>query len=156
MLKGSTKDISDERAKDYLMKTEKIRRQVTIAQDLMFLGLFLSIITFSAIAFLDIIFVVPAFVSFLIWLALTLMVLRKTGVSVKASFLHRRLISGLPCNKILHGIYIGALLVSLMLFFTLMLVGRELYLLFSFLMWLFIGSLATQELEGEAEPTKKR
>jgi hypothetical protein len=138
------------------MKKEKSRRQATIAQDLMFLGLFLSIIIFSATAFLDIIFVVPAFVSFLIWLALTLTVLRRTGVSVKESFLHRRLISGLPRNKILHDIYVGALLVSLMFFFTLMLVGRELYLLFSFLVWLFIGSLVTQELEEGAGPTRKR
>jgi hypothetical protein len=130
------------------------RRQVTIVQDLMFLVLFLSIIVFSAVAFLDILFVIPAFVSFFIWLALTLIVLRNTGVSVRASFLQRRLISGLPCNKKLHNVYVGTLLVSLMFFFTLMLVGRELYLLFSFIVWLFIGSLATQELEGGTEPNK--
>lgn len=133
------------------MKREKDRRPATIAQDLMFLGLFLLIVTFSAVAFFDVLFMIPAFAAFFIWLVLTLMVLKNTGVSVKASFLHRRLISGLPCNKKLHDLYIGTLLVSLMLFFTLMLIGTVLQLIFAFVIWLFIGSLVTQELEGGAE-----
>jgi uncharacterized membrane protein YhaH (DUF805 family) len=138
------------------MRKARNRHQVTIALDIMFLSLFLATIALSSAVFLDTVFVIPALLSFLTWLSLSLMILRKKGVSMKSSFLERRLISGLPSNKKLHDIYVGALLISLMIFFALMLVGKELYLLLAFLVWLFIGSLATQELDRGPEREESR
>jgi hypothetical protein len=138
------------------MKRARGDNQKAIASDVMFLGSFLSTIGFSMGAFLDFLFVVPMLISFFVWLGLTLTILRRMGVSLRTALLERKLVSGLPCNKMLHTFYIATLLVSLMLFFTLMLVGTGPYLLLAFAVWLLIGSLLTQELGGEGNSKESK
>jgi hypothetical protein len=98
--------------------------------------------------------VVPALASFVVWLSLTQIVLRKKGVSARTALKQRRLISGLPFNRKLHGFYIAALLVSLNLFFALMIIELGLYSLVAFMVWLFLGSQVTQELSSRHTPRK--
>ncbi|WXG43467.1 MAG: hypothetical protein WED04_05420 [Promethearchaeati archaeon SRVP18_Atabeyarchaeia-1] len=136
------------------MKRAKGDNRKATTADVMFLGSFLSIIVFSIGAFLDFLFIIPMLISFFVWLGLTLTVLRRMGVSLRTALLKRKLVSGLPCNKKLHAFYIVTLLVSLMLYFTLMLVGKGLYLLLAFTAWLYIGSLFSQELGGEDNSRK--
>jgi hypothetical protein len=138
------------------MKRARREEHEKIVLDIIFLSSFLSTMVFLSAAFFDFILAVPALISFFVWFSLVLIIQSKRGMSVKASLLARRLTSGLPSNKKLHSFYVAALLVSLMLFFTLVLVEREVYLLFAFAVWLFIGSLVTQELEEGSESMKNR
>jgi uncharacterized membrane protein len=131
------------------MKREGSSKRDTIGTDAIFLGSFLLTIGFSIVSFLDFLFIVPALASFFVWLSLTIIVLRRMGVSPRTALLQRRLVSGLPSNKRLHAFYIATLLVSLNLFFALMIIELGLYSLLAFMVWLFIGSQATQELSGK-------
>jgi hypothetical protein len=136
------------------MKRKEESTRGPIGTDAMFLGSFLFTISFSILSFLDILFVVPALASFLVWLIITQIVLRKKGISARTALKRRRLISGLPFNKKLHGLYIAVLLVSLNLFFALMIIELDIDSLLAFMVWLFIGSQVTQELGVRQIPKK--
>jgi hypothetical protein len=138
------------------MKREERSNRISTGTDAIFLGSFLLTIGFSILGFLDYLFVVPALASFLVWLSVTLTVLRKMDISTRTALLQRRLVSGLPLNKKLHSFYVASLLVSLNLFFALIIIELGLYSLLAFMIWLFIGSQVTQELSAVTDSRKGR
>jgi hypothetical protein len=128
------------------MRREESDGRGTIGTDVLFLASFLLTITFSILALLDLLFIVPALASFFVWLILNQLGFRRAGISARSALRQRRLVSGCPFNRRLHGFYIASLLVSMNLFFALMIVELGLNSLLAFIVWLFIGSQVTQEL----------
>jgi hypothetical protein len=133
------------------MKGVRKDRNGGVAFDLAFTFSFLFFTISSFCMFLDAFFALPAFVSLFIWLILALSPLRKKKVSARTLLKEHRLLSsgGLPLNSKLRKIYLSTLLVSLMLFFGMLLVVKEYYILLAFTIWLFIGYLTTEEIGGE-------
>jgi hypothetical protein len=138
------------------MKGVRRDRQEGIVLDLVFVFSFLSFVVSALVVFVDIFFAVPAMVSFSIWLILTLAFLKKKKANVRTLLKKGKLLSSerLPLNSKLRKIYVLILLVSLMLFFGILLVVKEYYILLAFTIWLFIGYLTT-EVIGEAEEPKE-
>lgn len=99
----------------------------------------------------------PATVFCVLWLALSLTVSRKQGRDIKVLIRRGKVLpsSGLPLNKRLHTVYTAALLVSFMLFFSLMIVFVELSMMLAFVSWLFVGYATLQDIaERETDEQK--
>lgn len=138
------------------MKGVRKDRHGGIVLDLVFLFSFLSFIVSALAVFLDISFALPAVISFSVWLFLTLVSLKKKKANMRVPLEKGGLLSSsrLPFNSKLRKVYILTLLVSLMLFFGMLLVAKEYYILLAFTIWLFIGYLTIEEI-GEGEKSKE-
>jgi len=138
------------------MKGVRKNRHEEIVLDFVFVFSFLSFIVSALAVFVDISFALPAIVSFSVWLIMTLASLKKKKANVRTLLKEGKLFSSgrLPLNSKLRKIYILILLVSLMLFFGMLMVVKEYYILLAFSIWLFIGYLTTEEI-GEAENSKE-
>lgn len=138
------------------MKGVRKNRHEEIVLDFVFVFSFLSFIVSALAVFVDISFALPAIVSFSVWLIMTLASLKKKKANVRTLLKEGKLFSSgrLPLNSKLRKIYVLILLVSLMLFFGMLMVVKEYYILLAFSIWLFIGYLTTEEI-GEAENSKE-
>ena len=125
--------------------------------DLTFVLAFIFMMVSLVATFIDIIFLLPTLIFFSIWLALNITALVKKGVDVKGLLSERKVLPSarLPFSKRLRNVYKLALLVSLMMFFGLMLVSHQVYLLITFVVWLLLGYLTMDEL-GEEKKAERR
>nr|MDO8098721.1 hypothetical protein [Candidatus Njordarchaeota archaeon] len=138
------------------MKGVRKNTHEEIVLDFVFVFSFLSFIVSTLAVFVDISFALPAIVSLTVWLIMTLASLKKKKANVRTLLREGKLFSSgrLPLNSKLRKIYVLILLVSLMLFFGMLMVAKEYYILLAFSIWLFIGYLTTEEI-GEAENSKE-
>jgi hypothetical protein len=134
-----------------------LKKNQVILLDTLFLLSYLAAIILLVVGVFVPIFVVPAIVFCVLWLALSLTVSRMQGSDIRRLIRHGKVLpsAGLPFDRDVHAIYTGALLVSFMLFFSLMVVMKELSMMVAFLSWLFVGFATLQDI-GERENSQEK
>jgi 4-hydroxybenzoate polyprenyltransferase len=130
------------------LKGSFLEKNWPVLLDTLFLLSFLAAVAFLVAMVADFVFFIPATIFCVLWLALSLTVSRKQGRDIKVLIRRGKVMpsSGLPLNKRLHIVYTVALLVSFMVFFSLMIVMRELSMMLAFVSWLFVGYATLQDI----------
>jgi len=125
-----------------------LEKNRAVLLDMLFLLSFLTAVGFLVAMVADFVFFIPATIFSVLWLALSLTVSRKQGRDIKVLIRRGKVMpsSGLPLNKRLHTIYTAALLVSFMLFFSLMIIMSEVAMMLAFVSWLFVGYATLQDI----------
>jgi len=138
-------------------KASFLEEKGAVLLDALFLLSFLAAVVFLAAMVADVVFFIPATILCVLWLALSLTVSRKQGRDIKVLIRRGKLMPshGLPLNKRLHTVYTAALLASFMVFFSLMIVMRELSMMLAFVAWLFVGYATLQDISQKETGEQK-
>lgn len=134
-----------------------LKKNAAMLLDALFLALSVGSILLLAAMVFEFAFVIPAAVFCISWLALSLAVSKRQGAVIRLLVKRGKLMAscGLPCNRRLHTVYTGLLLVSFMAFFGFMVVMRELSMMLAFVSWLYIGYATLHDI-GERETNQQK
>jgi len=134
-----------------------LEKNRAVLLDTLFLLSFLAAVGFLVAMVANFLFFIPATVFCVLWLALSLTVSRKQGRDIKVLIRRGKVMpsSGLPLDKRLHTVYTAALLVSFMVFFSLMIIMTEVSMMLAFVSWLFVGYATLQDISQKETDEQK-
>ena len=134
-----------------------LKKNRAILLDTLFLISYLTAVVFLVGMVVNAVFLIPAAVFCVLWLVLSLTVSRKQGRNIKLMIRRGKVMpsAGLPADRSLHIVYTAALLVSFMLFFSLMIVMSETSMMLAFVSWLFVGYATLQDLSEKGKGMQK-
>jgi 4-hydroxybenzoate polyprenyltransferase len=134
-----------------------LEKNRAVLLDTLFLLSFLAAVGFLVAMVASFVFFIPATILCVLWLALSLTVSRKQGRDIKVLIRRGKVMpsSGLPLDKRLHTFYTAALLVSFMVFFSLMIIMTEASMMLAFVSWLFVGYATLQDISQKETDEKK-